>query len=131
MLAWSANAKLKTGFILVSRIPDIFGRKSGHFQIVAAYFWHKKAPTLQCTVDLWHSFTPNEETLEENKYLFNFMCHIMATFSRNKIRTFYSWKSGNRTKKLFLQLCANACAHEKSSIRVFMPIARVCMEGCF
>ena len=31
-----ARAELQKGGILVSRIPDISGRKSGHFHIVAA-----------------------------------------------------------------------------------------------
>ena len=40
---------MQKGGILVSRIPDISGRKSGHFQIIAAklsIFLHKKVPTL-------------------------------------------------------------------------------------
>ena len=53
---------------------------------------------------LWQISTPNEENCEENKHLFNFMHHITAKISKYKIRTFFSWKSGYRTKKVFLQL---------------------------
>ena len=55
----SLTPELQKGGILVSRIPDISGRKFGHFQIVAAdlsIFGMKRFNT----VDLLHSSTPNE-----------------------------------------------------------------------
>ena len=80
--------------ILLSTIPDISGRKSGDFQIVAT---NHSIFSIKCynTVHLWHISTPNEDNLEENKRLFTFKCHIMAKFSRYIIRTFLSWKFGN------------------------------------
>ena len=61
----NTNPELQKGGILVSRIPDISGRKSGHFQIVAANhsIFGRKGYN---TVDLWHSSTKNEEHWEEN-----------------------------------------------------------------
>ena len=38
--------KLQKVSILVTRIPDISGKKSRHFQIVAANFLHEKASKL-------------------------------------------------------------------------------------
>ena len=85
--------------ILVSRIPDISGRKSGHFQIVAAnlrIFGIKGYNT----VDLWYSSSPNEDNWEENKQFFTFMRHIMAKHSKCMFRTIFCWKSGYWTKKV-------------------------------
>ena len=58
--------------ILVSRIPDISGTNSGHFQIVAANhsIFSIKAYN---TVDSLQSSTPSEENGEENKHLFMFI----------------------------------------------------------
>ena len=89
-------------------IPDISGRTSGHFQIVAfnlSIFGRNR----KNSINLWHYSTPNEYKWAENKPMFTFIPHIVANLAKKMIRTFFIWKSGYRTKIIFLQLCWGDC----------------------
>ena len=97
------DAELQLVGILISRIPDISGGKPGHFQIVSINLTILDQKGYKNN-SLCPSSTQNDYEWEENRTMLTFMPHIVTKFSKYMIRTFFTCKSGYRTKLIFLQL---------------------------
>ena len=90
--------------ILVSRIPDISVRKSGHFQIV----------TINLVIlglkgykndNLWQSSTQKDYKWVENMYKFFLILILLKSLQNAWFGHFFGWRLGYWTKIIFLQLC--------------------------
>ena len=101
------NAELQKLSILVSRILDISGRKSGHFQIVAANLSIFGMKRLQ---HCWFMEQFKSKCINLRRKFAFVQYHVSCCVQIQKIQfwTFFSWKLGYRTKKVFLQLWAEA-----------------------
>ena len=70
-------------------LPDISGRKSEHFQIVAIDLGILGLNGYK-NVNLLHSLTPNDYKCVDNKRTFTFMPHMVRNFTKFMIRTFFT-----------------------------------------
>ena len=92
--------------ILVSRIPDIFCRKSGHFQMVVinlSIFGIKRLQYCSFKTQFnskWMKFSRKQAYI----YSYDSYCYENLLIHDSE---FSSGKSGYRTKKVFSQLCVH------------------------
>ena len=96
-------AELQKVNILVSRILNISKRIAGHFLVVSAnLILHKKAltPLIYGTIQLQIHKLKNKIGICSMSFVM-----LWPNSEKNIFRTCFSWKSGYRTKKVFLQLC--------------------------